>query len=90
MSLCLSLVQIPIDAPAASVKYLDAAPVTGISYGEENYVQRDGQYYINNYSNNPIDPNTLNTGGDNFYVVHIVGENGRTAYAGPIWVEVTP
>ena len=48
-----------------------------------------GNYYINVYSDNPIDPSILNTGGVDFYLVRVVGDNGRMAYAGPIWVEAT-
>ncbi len=43
--------------------------------------------YINKYSDNPIDPNLLNTGGADFYIIRIVGDNGRYCSAGPIWVE---
>lgn len=56
----------------------------------QNCVQIDGKYYINIYSDNPIDPSKLNTGGADFYLIRVVGANGRIAYAGPIWVEVSP
>lgn len=82
------LTKIPINAPTANVTFIDAAPITGTSYGLSNCTLRDGQYYINNFSDNPIDPATLTTGGVDFYVVRVVGENGRMVYAGPIWVQV--
>ena len=81
------LAAIPIDTPVAKVTYLDAAPVTGTAYGTDNCVNINGKYYINSFSDKPINPGTLNTGGEDFYVARIVGHNGRTAYAGPIWVE---
>lgn len=84
------LAKIPINGPVANVTFIDTAPITGTSYGAANCILRDGKYYINEYSDNPIDPSTLNTGGADFYVVRLVGENGRMAYAGPIWVEVAP
>jgi len=83
------LARINIDAPVANVTLNDTAPVTGTSYGVENCVQHDGKYYINSYSDNPIDPAMLNTSGADFYLLRVVGDNGRTAYAGPIWVEVS-
>ena len=50
-------------------------------------MKRGNNYYINQYSDNPIDPSTLNTNGYDFYLIRVVGENGRMSYAGPIWVE---
>ncbi len=81
------LMKIPIDTPLAKVQYTDKSPITGTSYGIENCIEKDGKYYINEYSDNPVDPATLNTGGADFYVIRVVGDNGRTAYSGPIWVE---
>ena len=78
---------IPIDKPVARVKYVDTLPIRGTSYGLENCIEKDGQYYINDYSDNPVNPATLNTRGADFYVVRVVGENGRAVYSGPIWVE---
>jgi len=42
---------------------------------------------LNQYIDNPIVPTTLNTGGFDYYLIRVVGENGRTSYIGPIWVE---
>jgi hypothetical protein len=82
--------QIPISSPVANLTIVDSAPITGTSYGVQNCVLVNGKYYINIYSDNPIDPSTLNTGGADFYLVRIVSANGRCAYVGPIWVEVSP
>jgi hypothetical protein len=82
------LVQIPIDRPVINITYVDTTTVTGTSYAE-SCVLRNGQYYTNNYSDNPVNPLELNTGGADFYIVRIVGNNGRITYAGPIWVEVS-
>jgi hypothetical protein len=83
------LARIPISTALANVTLIDTNPITGTSYGIENCVQVDGKYYINGYSDNPVDPATLNTSGADFYLLRVVGDNGRTAYAGPIWVEVS-
>ncbi|MFX1416540.1 MAG: hypothetical protein ACFFC0_06985, partial [Promethearchaeota archaeon] len=80
---------IPVEDPVTRVTVLDTTPIAGTSYGAERCVQRNGQYYINDYSDNPVNPEDLNTGGADFYIVRVVGENGRITYAGPIWVEVT-
>lgn len=83
------LAWIPIDTPTARVKYVDCVPIEGTSYGLENCIEINGQYYINSYSDNPVNPATLNTKGADFYVIRVVGENGRAVYSGPIWAEVS-
>lgn len=50
---------------------------------------KDGRYFVNEYSDNPVDPAALNTAGKDFYLIRVVGANGRHAYAGPIWVKNT-
>lgn len=81
---------LPVTAPVAAVSYTDTEPVTGTAYGKENCVLKDGAYYINRYSDNPVDPAVLNTGGKDFYIIRVVGANGRHAYIGPLWVETAP
>ncbi len=81
------LASIPVNKPFAAVSYMDTEPVAGAAYGPENCVFKDGAYYINHYSDNPVDPAALNTGGKDFYLVRVVGANGRHAYIGPLWVE---
>ncbi|MFX0106655.1 MAG: DUF3604 domain-containing protein [Candidatus Hodarchaeota archaeon] len=83
------LTSFPVDGPIANVTFSDTATITGTSYGIESCVQKDSQYYINSYSNNPVNPDLLNTNGVDFYIVRVVGANGRITYAGPIWVEVS-
>jgi hypothetical protein len=82
------LTVIPVNHPVSRIEYPDRTPVTGTSYGRENCVQDKGKTYINRYSDNPVNPDGLNTGGKDFYLIRVVGANGRSAYAGPIWVEV--
>ncbi|MFX1602815.1 MAG: DUF3604 domain-containing protein [Promethearchaeota archaeon] len=79
---------IPVEGPVTNVTILDTTPIVGASYGTESCVQRNGHYYINDYSDNPVNPDALNTNGVDFYIIRVVGENGRISYAGPIWVEV--
>jgi hypothetical protein len=76
-----------IDTPVTNITLLDTDLITGTSFTDNCIQNSDGNYYINIYSDNPIDPNVLNTGGADFYVLRIVGDNGRYCYAGPIWVE---
>ncbi|MFX1391544.1 MAG: DUF3604 domain-containing protein, partial [Promethearchaeota archaeon] len=76
----------PISTPIINFTIIDTEPIIGTSY-EKSCLKRRNNYYINQYSDNPIDPSTLNTNGYDFYLIRVVGENGRMSYAGPIWVE---
>jgi len=76
-----------ISSPIANITILDTELITGTSFTERCIQKPDGKYYINEYSDNPINPNLLNTGGADFYLIRILGDNGRYCYAGPIWVE---
>jgi hypothetical protein len=84
------LAALPVDRPVARFQYVDRAPVTGAAYERVECVRQKGRSYINRYSDNPVDPDTLNTGGADFYLIRVTGRNGRAAYAGPIWVSVEP
>jgi len=76
----------PISSPIINFTIIDTEPIIGTSY-EKNCMKRGNNYYINQYSDNPIDPSTLNTNYYDYYLIRVVGENGRMSYAGPIWVE---
>jgi hypothetical protein len=80
------LAAIAVDRPVSRVEYMDRSALSGASYGRESCVEEEGRFYVNSYSDHPVDPEELNTGGADFYLVRVVGRNGRTAYAGPIWV----
>ncbi len=75
-----------IITPIINISVIDTEPITGTSY-ENSCIKKGGKYYINQYSDNPITPSDLNTKGYDYYLIRIVGENGRMSYAGPIWVE---
>ncbi len=77
---------IQTSSPVTNVTIIDTELITGTSF-TPYCVEIDGQWYINQYSDNPIDPSNLNTGGFDFYLVRAVWENGRAAFIGPIWVE---
>ena len=79
-----------ISTPIGNITIIDSAPIIGASFEDKCVEGSGGNYYINKYSDNPIDPSTLNTGGVDFYLIRVMGDNGRMAYAGPIWVEVGP
>lgn len=68
---------------------VDASPVTGTAY--EACVQRaDGHWYVNEYSDRPVVPETLTTAGADYYYARVRDTNNQTAWMGPIWVEVSP
>jgi hypothetical protein len=77
---------IEVENPITNVSILDTHPITGTSF-EPYCIENDGNFYINSFSDNPIDPSTLNTNGFDYYLVRFVGNNGRMTWAGPIWVE---
>ncbi len=77
---------IDITTPIVNISVVDTDPIIGTTF-EPNCIEIDGKFYINSYSDNPIDPSTLNTGGFDFYVIRVVGDNGRMTWVGPIWVE---
>jgi len=77
-----------INNPLAKLSYTDFEQITGISYGRESCIKIDDEYFLNEYSDNPIsNPDELQTNGIDFYIIRVVGDNGRCAYIGPIWVE---
>lgn len=78
-----------VSGAVSEVLVSDSSSITGASFGEQCILKADGKYYLNEYSDNPVNPDELNTGGSDFYLVRFVGENGRYAYAGPIWVEIS-
>jgi hypothetical protein len=84
------LITIAVNQAVSRIEYLDRAPITGTAYGPEECFRRNGETTINRYSDNPVDPDSLHTGGADFYLIRVVGENGRSVYAGPIWVKAGP
>ncbi|MHA2007675.1 MAG: hypothetical protein ACXACO_09495 [Promethearchaeota archaeon] len=38
------------------------------------------------YGDNSNDPSTSNTEGYDYYLIRVLGDNGRISYAGPIWI----
>jgi hypothetical protein len=81
------LSSIQISTPIASIAINDNNTITGTAY--DQCIQKNGKYYLNNFSENPVNPTELNTNGKDFYIVRLVGQNRRFAYIGPIWVGVT-
>jgi hypothetical protein len=77
---------IDVSSPISNISIVDTDQINGTTF-EPFCVKEDGQYYVNSFSDNPIDPSSLNTGGFDYYVARFVGENGRMTWAGPIWVE---
>jgi len=76
---------VEVTSPTGTVTIAALDAITGTSY-DSSIEGTDGNYYINDHSENPIDPATLNTQGMDYYAIRIVGANGRTSYIGPIWV----
>ncbi|MHA2295797.1 MAG: DUF3604 domain-containing protein [Candidatus Hodarchaeales archaeon] len=77
--------KISVLTPISNITVFDNSTITGTSYNE-SIQKSDANFYINERSLNPIDPNMLNTGGMDYYAVRVIGSNGRTSYIGPIWV----
>jgi hypothetical protein len=76
---------IQVTEPVTAIRITDTDTIIGVSY--DCYIQdSDGNYFINHHSQNPIDPTTLHTNGMDYYAIRVVGNNGRTSYIGPIWV----
>lgn len=83
------LTQILITNPISAVTFVDNSPVSGTKYGEESCTKRGNNYYINKFSDNPVEkPEDLKTNSSDFYLIRVVGANGRHSFIGPIWVEV--
>ncbi len=82
------LKSIPINNIISRVEIIDSETITGTEYGIKKCIRKDGKYYINEYSNNPINPDKLNTKGADYYIVRAVTEAGREAYIGPFWVSI--
>lgn len=77
-----------VSSPINKITLDDDETITGTSFEDKCIKKADGNYYINEYSDNPIVPSELNTGVADFYLVRVVGDNGRMSYIGPIWVEI--
>jgi hypothetical protein len=82
------LKSVDISSPVASVTIIDEEPVAGAEYGFDKCIEKDGEYYINKYSDQPVDPSTLNTNASDFYIIRTVSSGGRESYIGPFWIEV--
>jgi len=72
------------------INEFDNDTITGANYTD--YIQKDGQYYINEHSLKPIaDPEgELNSGGFDYYYVRVLDSNDAAAWIGPIWVGLNP
>lgn len=75
-----------IDVPVTELSFFDNTTITGASY--DGSIEINGEYYINEESETPINPANLNTNGVDFYFVRILYSMGRVSAVGPIWVEI--
>jgi len=80
--------KVDVTGPVSSLTITDRSVITGAEYGFERCIEKGGSYYINDYSDQAIDPGLLNTRGTDFYLVRTVTGQGSEAYIGPIWVSV--
>ncbi|MHA1437478.1 MAG: DUF3604 domain-containing protein [Promethearchaeota archaeon] len=64
--------------------YFDKNDITGTEY--DDYIKKNGKYYIHEDSIKPIDPDDLNTNGFDYYYLRTIDSNGGVAWIGPIWV----
>jgi hypothetical protein len=80
--------KVQITGPVSTVTLTDGSDITGAEYGYDKCIEKNGSYYINDYSDQVIDPGTLNTVGSDYYLVRTVTSQGREAYIGPVWISV--
>jgi hypothetical protein len=67
----------------------DTATIAGLYYDQSLGEWRDdGQFYVNEYANNPSNPASLNSGGFDVYYGKMYDTEGGVAWIGPIWVGV--
>lgn len=81
--------RIDILDPVVNITRTDDDVITGSSYADR-CIQNGDKYLINKYSDNLLsesEKNALNTSGRDYYLIRIIGENGRYVYGGPIWVK---
>jgi len=70
------------------INELDNDTITGAIY--DDYIIKDGQYYIHEHSIKPVDINDLNSRGFDYYYVRVLDSNDAVAWIGPIWVGLPP
>ncbi|MCG3260582.1 MAG: hypothetical protein H7644_12595, partial [Candidatus Heimdallarchaeota archaeon] len=75
-----------IDVPVTELSFFDNTTITGTSY--DGSIEINGEYYVNEESETPINPANLNTNGADFYFVRILYSMGRVSAVGPIWIEI--
>ncbi len=64
----------------------DNTTITGTSY--DHCIQKeDGNWYIHELSNKPVNPASLNTNGTDYYYVRMIDTAGNLGWIGPIWVD---
>jgi hypothetical protein len=75
-----------VDGPLASLTLNDTEPIVGTEY--DKCIERDGEWYINNRTLTTVDPDRLNTDGEDYYFIRIIQNGIRLTAIGPIWVRV--
>jgi hypothetical protein len=76
----------PVDGPLARLTLNDTEPVVGAEYNE--CFERDGDWYINNHSLTAVNPEQLNTSGQDYYFVRIIQHGMRFTAVGPLWIRI--
>lgn len=74
-----------IDVPVTELTFNDNSTITGASY--DGSILINGEYYVNEESETPINPASLNTNGVDYYFIRILCSRGRVTAIGPLWVE---
>jgi hypothetical protein len=72
--------------PVVKIIITDDDEITGAEYGFDKCIMMCGNYYINEYSDQSVNPLDLNTKGEDFYIIRTVSAQGRESYIGPFWV----
>ena len=77
---------VSISGPVAKIIITDEEEITGAEYGFDKCIKIGGKYYLNEYSDQPVNPEDLNTKGEDFYIIRTVSAQGRESYIGPFWI----
>jgi hypothetical protein len=74
-----------VNSPIKRISLNDTTTITGTEY--TNCITKDdGNTYIHERSLKPVNPDTLNTNGQDYYYVRMTDSNGGAAWIGPIWI----
>ncbi|GAB4309726.1 MAG: hypothetical protein Kow0069_09240 [Promethearchaeota archaeon] len=79
---------VEVNSTSFAGEWVDEEPLQGASYDPTSGEWRsDGKFYATPTAHAPADPDSLNTGGADYYYARVFEKEGGAAWIGPIWVE---